>query len=154
MVSSNGHLFRVTGPLCGEFTRHRWFPRTKRNDAEFWCFFFIYAWTNAWVNSRDADDLRRHRAYYVPICHKISLCITNATLHWHKHPKQWKARLHLRAVLCCLDRSRPIRIQWLMATGCTYDCAMWMEYTTFKEVACTFILVWQRIRKLRNLWGL
>ena len=25
MTSSNGNIFRVTGPLCGEFTGHRWF---------------------------------------------------------------------------------------------------------------------------------
>ena len=30
--------FRVTGHLCGEFTGHRWIPRTKASDAELWCF--------------------------------------------------------------------------------------------------------------------
>ena len=34
MTSSNGNFFRVTGPLCGEFTGHRWIPRTKAGDAE------------------------------------------------------------------------------------------------------------------------
>ena len=29
MTSSNGNIFRVTGLLCGEFTGHRWIPRTK-----------------------------------------------------------------------------------------------------------------------------
>ena len=38
MTSSNGNIFRVTGHLCGEFTRHRWIPRTKASDAEIWCF--------------------------------------------------------------------------------------------------------------------
>ena len=28
---------RITGLLCGEFTYHRWIPRTKANDAELWC---------------------------------------------------------------------------------------------------------------------
>ena len=27
-----------TGPLCGEFTGHRWIPLTKVGDAEHWCF--------------------------------------------------------------------------------------------------------------------
>ena len=31
-------FFRVTGPLCREFTGHRWFPLTKASDAELWCF--------------------------------------------------------------------------------------------------------------------
>ena len=40
MTSSNGNIFRVTGPLCGEFTGHWWIPLTKlkANDAELWCF--------------------------------------------------------------------------------------------------------------------
>ena len=38
MTSSNGNFFRVTGPLCGEFTGHRWIPLTKTSDAELWCF--------------------------------------------------------------------------------------------------------------------
>ena len=38
MTSSNGNVFCVTGPLCGEFTGHRWIPHTKAGDAEQWCF--------------------------------------------------------------------------------------------------------------------
>ena len=38
MTSSNGNIFRVTGHLCGEFTGHRWIPRTKASDAELWWF--------------------------------------------------------------------------------------------------------------------
>ena len=41
MTSSNGNIFRVTGHLCGEFTRHRWIPRTKASDAEPWCFLHL-----------------------------------------------------------------------------------------------------------------
>ena len=40
MTSSNGNIFCVTGPLCGEVIGHRWIPRTKASDAELWCFFF------------------------------------------------------------------------------------------------------------------
>ena len=38
MTSSNVSIFRVTGPLCGEFTGHRWIARIKASDAELWCF--------------------------------------------------------------------------------------------------------------------
>ena len=31
-------FFRVTGPLCGEFTDHWWIPLTKTSDAELWSF--------------------------------------------------------------------------------------------------------------------
>ena len=39
MTSSNENIFRVTGPLCGEFTGPRWIPLTKASDAERWRFF-------------------------------------------------------------------------------------------------------------------
>ena len=35
MTSSNGKIFHVTGPLCGEFTGDRWIPRAKASDTEF-----------------------------------------------------------------------------------------------------------------------
>ena len=38
MTSSNGNIFHVTGHLCGQFTGHRWIPRTKASDAELWYF--------------------------------------------------------------------------------------------------------------------
>ena len=38
MTSSNGNAFRITGPLCGEFTGHRWIPHTMAIDVELWCF--------------------------------------------------------------------------------------------------------------------
>ena len=38
MTSSNGNIFRITGPLCGEFTDHRWIPLTKATDRKLWCF--------------------------------------------------------------------------------------------------------------------
>ena len=60
MMSSNGNIFRVTGPLCGEFTGHRWIPLTKASDVELWCFL----WSVPWINNREAGDLRRHCANY------------------------------------------------------------------------------------------
>ena len=38
MTSSNGNIFRVTGPLWEEFTCKRWIPLTKASDAELWYF--------------------------------------------------------------------------------------------------------------------
>ena len=29
-------IFRVAGPLCVEFTGHRWIPLTKPSDTELW----------------------------------------------------------------------------------------------------------------------
>ena len=55
MTSSNGNIFRVTGHLCGTLM-----------------FILICAWTNGWVNNREAGDLRRYRGHYdvivMPLC--------------------------------------------------------------------------------------
>ena len=54
LTSSNGNIFHVTGPLCGEFTSH-------------WCralmFSLICARINSEVNNCEAGDLRRHRTF-------------------------------------------------------------------------------------------
>ena len=34
ITSSNGNIYRITGPLWGGSTGHRWIP----SDAELWCF--------------------------------------------------------------------------------------------------------------------
>ena len=39
MTSSNGIIFRVTGPLCGEFTSHGEFPTQRPVTRSFYVFF-------------------------------------------------------------------------------------------------------------------
>ena len=82
MTSSNESISRVTGPLCGEFTDHRWIPHTNASDAELWCFLWSAPWINGWVNNREAGDLRRHRAHYdvivmvmSPFMQNLGLCV-------------------------------------------------------------------------------
>ena len=71
MTSSNGNIFRVTGPLCGESTGHvRGIHRSPVNSPHRgqWCgalmFSLICAWISGWVNNREAGVLRRHRAHH------------------------------------------------------------------------------------------
>ena len=61
MMSSNGNIFCVTGPLCGEFTGHQWIPLPRPVMQSF---DVICAWTNGWVNNHDTSDLRRHCTHY------------------------------------------------------------------------------------------
>ena len=65
MTSSNENICRVTGPLCGEFTGHRWISQHKGQWHGTLMFSLICAWINGWVNNREAGDLIRHRAQYV-----------------------------------------------------------------------------------------
>ena len=61
MTSSNGIIVRVNGPLCEEFTAHRWIPFTKASDAELWCFL----WSR--LNKRLSKPSRR-RWFETPSC--------------------------------------------------------------------------------------
>ena len=50
-------LCAENSPVTGEFPAQR--PVTRSFDVSLIC-----AWINAWVNNRDAGDLRRHSAHY------------------------------------------------------------------------------------------
>ena len=47
-------MYRVTGPLCGEFTGH----------AGLRCCLWSAPWINGWKNNRETGDLRRHRGHF------------------------------------------------------------------------------------------
>ena len=64
MTSLNGNIFRVTGPLCGEFTGRRWIPFIKASNVQLWCFLWSAPWINGWVNNLQAGHLRHHGTHY------------------------------------------------------------------------------------------
>ena len=76
MTSSNGNIFRVTGPFWGNSPhKGQWISRTKSQWRGALMFSLICTWTNCWVSSRDASDLRCHRAHYD---------VTVMTGNWHE----------------------------------------------------------------------
>ena len=42
--------FSVTGPLCREFTSHRWIPLTEASHVELWCLFYLCP--NKWLSKQ------------------------------------------------------------------------------------------------------
>ena len=63
MTSSNGNIFRVTGLLCREFTGQLVNSPQKGQWRGALMFSLMYAWTNGWVNNRDAGDLIRYHSH-------------------------------------------------------------------------------------------
>ena len=63
MTSSNGNFFRVTGPLCGEFTGPVNSPHKDQWRGAL-MFSLICVWITGWVSKREAGDLRRHRGHH------------------------------------------------------------------------------------------
>ena len=63
MTSSNGDIFRVTGPLWGNSP----VPVNSPHKGQ-WrgalMFPLICVWINGWANNREAGDLRRYRGHY------------------------------------------------------------------------------------------
>ena len=58
-------------PVTGEFPSQR--PVTRSFHVSLIC-----AWTNSWVNNREAGDLRRHRAHYdVTVMTKLRNCYSS-----------------------------------------------------------------------------
>ena len=74
MTSSYGNIFRVTGPLCGEFIGHWWIPQSKGSGAELWCFFYLrlikrlskQSW--GWWFETSSCSLWRHWNIETPSC--------------------------------------------------------------------------------------
>ena len=63
MTSSNGNIFRVTVPLCGEFTGPGEFP-TQRPVTRSFDVFFDLRLNKRLSKQREAGNLRRHRGHY------------------------------------------------------------------------------------------
>ena len=64
MTSSNGNIYRVTGPLCGNSPITREFPSQRPVMQSFNVLFDLHLKKNGWVNNWDAGGLRRHCAHY------------------------------------------------------------------------------------------
>ena len=62
MMSSNGNIFCITGPLWEESTGHRWIPLTKASDAELW--FFLSVLIKQLSKHSRRHWLRRHCIHY------------------------------------------------------------------------------------------
>ena len=80
MTSSNGNIFRVTGPLCGEFTGPGEFPTQRPVTRSFDVFFDLRLNKRLSKQNREAGDLSRHCGHYdvigmlameIPVLHLV-----------------------------------------------------------------------------------
>ena len=62
-IKSN-QIFRVTGPLCGEFTGHQWIPTQRPVTRSFDVSFDLHLNKQLSKHSRHTGVLRRNRAHY------------------------------------------------------------------------------------------
>ena len=64
ITSSNGNIFRVTGPFVWGIHRSPVSSPLKGQWRRALMFSLICAWVNGWANNRKAGDLRRHHPHY------------------------------------------------------------------------------------------
>ena len=119
-VIKYGNNFRVTGPLCGEFTGHRCIPLTKACDAELWCFLWpapeqkveqtietLVIWdAKAPIMTSMLYVLKSSQSFLVGVNISMSRCIIAPT----QVCDQWLEGWHW----CCMVNA------YIMLCACTY----------------------------------
>ena len=88
MTSSNGNIFRVTGPLCGEFTGHWWIPLTKAGGTELLRSLWPVReqtvrqtsrrwWLSLWRHCNERANRAHKRLHVCDICSHVNLSTTH-----------------------------------------------------------------------------
>ena len=81
MTSSNGNLFRITGPLCEEFTVCGEFP-TQRPVTQSFDVFFDLRPNKHMSKQCEAGDLRHYNAHYDVIVMIFDIMVFTQWLMW------------------------------------------------------------------------
>ena len=79
MTSSNGNIFRVTGPLCGEFTGPSEFPAQRPVTRSFDVFFSLrlVIWDARWSLWRHRNESKGY-----PIKLSVKIQTVRNLIHW------------------------------------------------------------------------
>ena len=108
MTSSNGNIFRVTGPLCGEFTGPRWIPRTKASAA-LWCY------------NGEAGNLRRYLTHYDVTVMVCAAKITHSRLNLlnlsEYFTKNWESKKDIKTIFSA-QKSYRVLYEYFMGDAC------------------------------------
>ena len=123
MTSSNGNIFRVTGPLCGEFTGPSEFPTQRPVTRSFDVFFDLHPnkrlskQQRGWWFETLSWSLWRHRN----VQYKISIQIVGCRLFLCQYLNQKLTYFHL-------DRKEQNSIwserKYLLSRKCMWKCCL------------------------------
>ena len=158
MTSSNGNIFRVTGPLCGEFTGDRWIPLPKGQWRGALIFFDLT------LNKRLSKQSRR-LWFKTPSRSLWRHCNVKSMNHrWH-FDGMWSAQRH---AFCWGDHYAFLRILWNITSKqkpyFTPSWSIWksinskryfeywpQEWSVCRKIAWEIIL--RCLKKLVKIWG-
>ena len=99
MTSSNGHIFCVTGHLCGELTGHRWIPHTQPVTRGFDVFFDLHLnkrlskqWWGWWFETPSRPLWRHCNDFTRP----SRTCESQSTRNWPGVALDWWCQLNVQ----------------------------------------------------------
>ena len=95
MTSSNGNIYRVTSPLWGESSGHRWIHLTKASDAEPWCCL--------WTTPEQTDE----QTIETPVIWDAFALIMRSPCDWPPHNIVFRASTR-HDEYQCLSKSQPL----------------------------------------------
>ena len=122
MTSSKGNIFLVIGPLCGELIVTGEFPSQGLWSGAL-MFYLICAWTNGWVNNRNAGDWRRHCDHYgVTVVQSPPIIWTNAGLLSIEHPTFSEIWPHMQ-----IFSFNKMHLKWCLKNGCNFMRALFVD---------------------------
>ena len=155
MTSSNGNIFRVTGPLCGEFTGPGEFPNTGQWRGAL-MFYLICARINGWANNGEAGDLRRYRAHCDVMLMRRKrkanfmfpkdnltwkgICIFESYIYNSNHirlgPRVTHWAADLQGPVSVSDKTSYRKISWSLEAARSAVLVTWIDAIAMGPVAC------------------
>ena len=167
MTSSNGNIFRVTGPLCGEVTGHGEFPAQRPVTLSFDVFFDLRL--NKRLNTQYWGWwFETHRAHYdvIVMCepkrlsmgtplilHQYGKCRYRETMALRSSTLQWRHNggdgvsnhRRLDCLLSSLFRRRSKNISKLRVTGlCAGNSPVTSEFPAPRASNAEYVSIWWR----------
>ena len=141
MTSSNANIFRVTGPLCGEFTGPGEFPTPRPVTRSFDVFVDqrLNKRLSELVNNREAGDLRRHRGHYdvIVMDHRQLGCLHFITLTTKKTSKLCITALCDRLWLVDSPKLRPVMRKVFHVIPSLWSASWPIKGRAYSWAACT-----------------
>ena len=170
MTSSNGNIFRVTGPLCREFTGPGEFPiqrpvtrsfdvffdlrLNKRLSKQPWGWWFERLSWSLWRHRNDSNDEGQHgrksahlHVSHNNIRHVLSLfSVASSPLLWrHNEHNGVSNHQHYVYLLNCPFRRRSKKISKLRVTGvCAVNSYVTSEFPTKMASTAENVSIWWR----------
>ena len=155
MTSSNGNIFRVTGPLCWEFTGHRLIPLTKARDAGLWSALIFDLRLNkrlskqswGWLFETSPRPLLRHRnvdpvscSIYTELTINDTFQITLKCSIWSEIRNQYRMKIYVRIIAYGIPLHSILShiFQWNFPTRSTF-INWWERGITLHSIFITYL---------------